>query len=78
MNEADLKNHEVSARDAKIDSTLDELEESKSLDNVLDCQGCGNHHGQYNCKECNEQFCIHCIVRGNTPSAIFCLNCEEF
>ena len=42
MNEADLKNpqnitnHEVSARDAKIDSTLDELEESKSLDNVLD------------------------------------------
>ena len=83
LNEEDLKNpqnitnHEVSARDAKNDSK-DELEESKSVDNVLDCQGCSNHHGQYNCKECHVQFCIDCIVRGNTPSTIFCLNCEEF
>ena len=76
-NPQNITNHEVSERDAKNDSK-DELEESKSVDNVLDFQGCGNHHGQYNCKECHADLCIDCIVRGNTPSTIFCLNCEEF
>ena len=78
-----VENIEFEKVDSVIDDATDKQEqiipthkESESLNHVLDCQGCGNYHGQYSCNKCCEQFCKDCIIRGNKHSGNVCLNCE--
>ena len=78
-----VENIEFEKVDSVIDDATDKQEqiipthiETESLNHVLDCQGCGNYHGQDSCNKCCEQFCIDCIIRGNKHSGNVCLNCE--
>ena len=80
---SEVENIEFEKDDSVIDDATDKQEqiipthkESESLNHVLDCQGCGNFHGQYRGNKCCEQFCIDCVIRGNKRSEYVCLNCE--
>ena len=42
-----------------------------------ECQGSGIYRGDFECKQCKENFCTKCILKDHEASEYICLNCAE-
>ena len=66
--------HKEDTDDSQKKTNDESKDKSESSGNLLDCQGCGQFHGNFKCKECDENFCFGCIIRAERQYV--CLNCE--